>query len=313
MKVVKPRRLKKNDLIGLISPASLPDDVTSIEKSVNYLERLGYSVEVGKNSGKLHGYLAGTDQERLSDLHYMFGKKEVKAVFCLRGGYGTPRLLDKIDYKIIRKNPKIFVGYSDITALQSAIFQKTDLVTFAGPMPAVDFSNEISKYTEEMFWRLITSNKKYGKIKLPGDENIIGLTKGSTSGRIIGGNLATLVSIIGTEYLSLFKDKILILEDVGELPYRIDRMLNQLRLAKVFNQVRGIILGTFIDCNEHDPEKRTLTLGEVIDDYFGSLKKPVVYNFKHGHIKDMITVPLGITFKVNAGRGSVEINEGAVS
>ncbi len=313
MKVIKPKRLKNGDLIGLITPASTPADSSAIEKSVNYFEQVGYRVEVGKNTGKVHGYLAGTDEERLSDLHYMFGKKEVKAIFSLRGGYGTPRILDKIDYKIIKKNPKILVGYSDITALQSAIFVKANLVTFAGPMPAVDFSNEVSEYTQEMFWRLVTSNKKYGKIKLPESEHITGLTKGLASGKVIGGNLATLTSLAGTEYFPSFKDKILMLEDVGELPYRIDRMLNQLRLLKIFDMVKGIILGTFVDCNELDPDKKTLTLGEVIDDYFGKFKKPVVYNFRHGHIKDMVTVPYGINFKMNANKGAVEIIESAVS
>lgn len=313
MRIIKPKKLKKGDLIGLISPASSPDDMQSVENGTTYLENLGYNVILGKNVGKSTGYLAGTDQERIDDIHFMFGKKEVKAIFCLRGGYGTPRILDKIDYKIIRNNPKILVGYSDITALQMAIMQKTGLVTFAGPMVAGDFGREINSFTEKMFWSVITSNKKYGKVTQPGDEHIFSLTKGLARGRIIGGNLAVFASLLGTPYMPPFKEKILLLEEVGEMPYRVDRMLNQLRLNKVFSQVKGVILGAFTDCNEHDPLKKTLTLGEVIGQYFQSVKIPVAYNFKHGHLTSNITVPFGIAVKLNANRGIVEFTENAVS
>ena len=313
MKIIKPKKLLKGDVIGIISPASSPDDLLKIESGVKYLEKLGYRTEIGKNVGKYHGYLAGTDEERLDDFHYMFKNKNVKAIMCVRGGYGSPRLLDRIDFKLIGKNPKIFIGYSDITALQLAIFQKTGLVTFAGPMLAVDFSDEVSKYTEEMFWQLITSNKKYGKIDLPDDEKIFSLVKGNAKSRIVGGNLALITSLVGSEYLPAMKDKILFIEEVGEMPYRIDRMLNQLKISKILHQVKGIILGAFIDCNETDPTKRTLTLGEVISDYFENLDIPVIYNFKHGHIKDSATIPFGTMIKLNASRNYVEIAENAVS
>jgi len=313
MKIIKPKKLSKGDVIGIISPASSTDDFTKVESGVRYLEKIGYKVEVGKNVGKFHGYLAGNDNERADDFHYMFKKKYIKAVMCVRGGYGTPRLLDKIDYKIIKDNPKIFVGHSDITALQMAILSKTGLITFAGPMLAVDFADEASSFTEESFWAMITSNKKFGKIIQPDDEKIFTLVKGQSKGRIAGGNLSLISSLIGTNYLPGFKDKILLIEEIGEVPYRVDRMLNQLRLAKVFNEVKGVIIGAFIDCNETDPAKKTLTLGEVIADYFEGLKIPVVYNLKHGHIKDSITIPIGITVKLNASRNYLEIAEGAVS
>jgi muramoyltetrapeptide carboxypeptidase len=160
---------------------------------------------------------------------------------------------------------------------------------------------------------MITSNKKFGKIHQPDDEKIITIVKGASKGRIVGGNLSLLSSLVGTNYLPELKDKIILIEEVGEVPYRIDRMLNQLRLAQVFKQVKGIVLGAFTDCNETDPAKKTLTLGEVIADYFESLKIPVVYNLKHGHIKDSITIPIGITVKLNSSRNYLEIDEGAVS
>lgn len=313
MRIIKPKKLKKGSLIGVISPASSPDDLSTIDSGVKYLEKLGYRVEVGKNVGLNYGYLAGTDQERIEDLHYMFRKKDVKAIICVRGGYGTPRLLDKIDYSIIKKNPKILVGYSDITALQMAIIKKTGLVTFAGPMLATDFHNHVSEFAEEMFWRMITSNKKYGQVDQPGNEKLFELHKGQAKGRILGGNLSVFTSMAGTQFFPDLKDKILLLEEIGELPYRIDRLLNQLRLNKAFAQIKGVILGAFIDCNEHDPLKKTLSLGEVVSEYLEGSKMPVVYNFKHGHLRDNITVPFGIMTRLNTSKSIVEYTEAAVS
>ncbi len=312
MKILKPKKLLKGDLIGIISPASSSDDLSKVEAGVKYFERLGYRVEVGKNVGKLHGYLAGSNDERLDDLHYMFKKKNVKAIFTVRGGYGSARLLDKIDYNLIGKNPKIFVGYSDITALQLAIFNKVGLVTFAGPMVAVDFHNGVDSSLEEYFWAAVTSSKSLGKIRMPHEEKLFQLNKGDKKGRIIGGNLSVLTSLIGTKFMPDMKGKILLLEEVGEAPYRIDRMLNQLKLSKVLGEISGAVLGAFIDCNEKDPTKSSLTLGEVIEDYFSKLKAPVIYNFRHGHIKDNITVPLGINVRVNASRNIIEYMEPAV-
>ena len=313
MKAIKPKKLQKGDLIGLISPASTLDDPSRLENGVRYLERLGYKVEVGKNVGKCNGYLAGTDEERTDDLHTMFTNKKVKAVFCIRGGYGSARLLDKIDYRIIKNHPKIFVGYSDISSLQLAFFFKTGLISFAGPMVGVDFHEDVNPFTEEMFWKLITSSKKFGRINSPDDENILSLSPGSTTGRIIGGNLSVISALIGTEYFPDLKDKILLIEETGEMPYRVDRMFNQLKLAKMFQGIRGIVIGSFSDCQETDPNKKTLTLGEVITNYLSSLKKPVVYNFKHGHLRGNITVPMGATIRLNASRKFMEISESVVS
>ncbi len=313
MRIVKPKRLQKGDTIGIVSPASAPADLFRIEKGANYLESLGYHVKIGKSSGNSHGYLAGTDEERANDLHIMFSDKNIKAIICTRGGYGTPRLVDKIDYKLIAKNPKIFVGYSDITALQMAILHKTGLITFAGPMLAVELYNTVSPYTEDMFWSLLTSNKKPGKIEFPENEKIFPVVKGIAKGRIIGGNLATFLALSGTSYLPDLKNRILLLEEIAEAPYRVDRMLNQLRLMGAFNKISGLILGAFTDCNEPDPDKKTLTTGEVIAEYVDKLKVPVVYNFRHGHIAEKITVPFGASIRLNASRSIVEYTESVVS
>lgn len=312
MRIIKPKKLKPGDVIGIISPASSPDDLTKINRGIEYLEKLGFRVEVGKHVGMQEGYLAGNDQQRLTDIHSMFNNKQIKAIFSIRGGYGSGRLLDKIDYKVIRNNPKIFVGYSDICALQMAFYTKCGLITFGGPMVAVDFHDEVSSFTEEVFWRTITSDKKIGRLSNPCNEKFYVLHKGRATGRIIGGNLSVLTSLIGTEYLPKIKDSILLLEDINEAPYRVDRMFNQLRLGKIFKQIIGVILGHFVNCVESDPEKKSFSLNEVIIEYFENLKLPVIYNVKHGHIKENLTIPFGIKCTLNASRGYIEISENAV-
>lgn len=312
MTLVKPKKLLNGDLIGIISPASSPDDLTLLESGVKHIERLGYRTSLGKNVGKTRGYLAGTDSERVDDIHQMFADKKVKAIFCLRGGYGAFRLLDKIDYKIIRNNPKIFVGFSEITSLQMAFLKKTGLITFAGPMVVPNFSKEVSTYTQENFWRMITSTKKPGIVKLPESCKLSSLNSGIVSGNVIGGNLAVFGSLIGTKYLPDLKDKILFFEEINEPPYKIDRMLNQLKLNNVLKKMRGIILGTFTDCIELDKEKQTLTLKEVLEDYLRGLKIPVIHSFPHGHIKDLVTLAIGSKIKLNATKSSVEFTESGV-
>jgi muramoyltetrapeptide carboxypeptidase len=313
MTFTKPKKLMKGDLIGLISPASSPDDLSLIESGVRYIEGLGYHTILGKNVGKIRGYLAGTDNERAEDIHQMFSDKKVKAVFCLRGGYGAFRLLDKIDYKIIRNNPKIFVGFSEITALQMAFLQKANLITFAGPMVIPNFSKEVSSYTEENFWRMITSNKKPGRIKFPKLNRLSFISPNEAAGIMVGGNLAVFTSLLGTRYFPGLKNKILFLEDISEPPYKIDRMFNQLRLNNAFKKVKGIILGRFEDCKEIDEKKKTLTLEEVCSDYLGSIKIPAIHSFPHGHIKDMVTLPIGIRIRLNAAKGYLEFLESVVT
>jgi muramoyltetrapeptide carboxypeptidase len=312
MKYLKPKKLMKGDLIGIISPASAVDDDKLVQKGINYLEGLGYRTELGKNVGKVRGYLAGTDEERVKDIHQMFSNKKVKAIFCLRGGYGVFRLLDKIDYKLIRNNPKIFVGFSEITALQMAFLCKANLITFAGPMVASNFSNEISSYTKENFWRNITSNKKPRRIELLSNSSLSRIKTGEISGKLIGGNLSVFTSLLGTDYLPELKNKILLLEEINEPPYKIDRMFNQLKLNNVFKKLNGIVLGDFSDCTEPSKNKKSLTLMEVWNDYFNSMKIPVVHSFPHGHIKDIVTLPIGSKIKINLKKNFVELTETGV-
>lgn len=167
MTIIKPKHLRKGDLIGLVAPASTPFPDEKIEKGAAYLEQLGYRIKFGKHIRDIHGYFAGMDEERAADFNDMVRDKQVKAIFSIRGGYGTPRLLQMIDYRSLKQNPKIIVGYSDITALQLAIFRKVGLVTFSGPMTGVEMWKGMDPYTEEHFWRVLTSTKKVGLLENP--------------------------------------------------------------------------------------------------------------------------------------------------
>jgi len=312
MKYIKPKRLRKGDVIGIISPASPVEDETLIEKGINYIEGLGYRVELGKNVGKVKGYLAGTDEARVEDIHQMFRDKNIAAIFCLRGGYGAFRILDKIDYQLIKMNPKIFVGFSEITSIQMALLTKANLVTFSGPMIISHFSNDINNFTEENFWRLLTSKAKPEKIILSDQQINSNVKINKALGRIIGGNLAVFTAMIGSGFLPTLNNNILLLEEISEPPYKIDRMLNQLRLHKVFNKLSGIILGNFIGCEEPDKKKSTLKLEEVFEDYFNELKIPVIHSWSYGHLKNIMTLPMGINVNLNIKKGRIEFLENAV-
>ncbi|MDR3668037.1 MAG: LD-carboxypeptidase [Ignavibacteriaceae bacterium] len=309
MDIIKAKKLNRGDVIGIISPSSPVSDRERLDGSVSYFESMGYRVRVGKNVLKERGYLAGTDEERVEDIHSMFLDDEVKLIICLRGGYGAARLLDKIDYNIIKKHPKIFCGYSDITVLQNAIFKKTGLVTLAGPMAGVDFYKDINEWTAENFWKTVTSGDPV-KISNVDGAGLKSLIVGKAEGRLIGGNLSLFSSLSGTEYLPEPKGTILMLEDVGEVPYKIDRMLNQLRLSGYVERIAGVLLASFTDCIETDPLRKSLTLEEVMSDYFNNnLHVPVVYNLNHGHVTNNLTIPIGVKVRLDGDNCRLEFLE----
>jgi muramoyltetrapeptide carboxypeptidase len=312
MKILKPPALKKGDVIGIVSPASSPDDFTRIEQGVKYLESLGYRVKLGKHIFKRYGYLSSTDDERADDLNEMFADEKVKAIICVRGGYGTPRLLDKVDYNLIKKKPKIFVGYSDITALQLAIFKKTGLVTFSGPMLAVDIYSNFDSFAEDFFWRILTSREKKIEIKNPNGVELNTLKSGKATGTLLGGNLSLIASIMGTKYQPSFNGSVLVIEDIGEEPYRIDRYLSQLKNSGVLYKINACILGQFTDCAPKEPEK-SLTLEQIFNDYLGNLKIPVISNLSYGHIPQKLTLPLGARVRVDAKRQKITIIESVLA
>jgi len=315
MQTIKPPRLRRGDTIGVITPASAPSDFVKIDNGIKYLEGLGYRVKLGKNAKRpeqLRGYLAGTDEQRVSDINEMFADKQVKAIFSVRGGYGTPRLLNLVDYNLIKRNPKILVGYSDLTALQLAIFRRTGLITFSGPMVAVEMHSGMDPFTEEHFWRVITSPKKIGKLLNPDSEPLKVLRKGDTTALLIGGNLSLINTLIGTSYLPNFAKNILLIEEVEEEPYRVDRFLLQLYLARILKKIGGLVIGCLTDCVPKDKEKPSLTIEEVISDYTYRLDVPVVSNLIYGHVPRKLTIPIGIRARLNAARAYLELLEGAV-
>jgi len=311
--ILKPRRLKKGDLIGIVTPASPVSDASRIEKGVQYLERLGYSVAVGANVGEVHGYLAGTDEERLSDLHGLFADRRVKAIIALRGGYGTPRLLSQLNYRLISRNPKILVGYSDITALQLALWRKCGLVTFNGPMAAVEMANTIDPYTEEMFWQTLTSTKRVGRISFPADSQPTVLHPGKSLGRLIGGNLSLIVSLMGTRYFPSVTDTVLFLEEIGEEPYRVDRMMTQLRNANLLSTCNAVLTGQFTDCLPKDQSKPSQSVDEILHEAARVAAKPFLANLPFGHLPLKMTLPIGVRVRVDAGTPSIEYLESAVT
>ena len=197
---------------------------------------------------------------------------------------------------------------------QMAFLKKSGLVTFAGPMLAVDFwKDEVDEFTEEFFWNMVTSSKKIGKLLNPDNENFYSLTKGRGEGTLIGGNLALLTSLLGTPYQPNLKNSIILIEEVGEEPYRVDRMFYQLKYAtNGFKDIHGIVIGRFVDCYIKDSDSPSLSLNDIISDYFEGLKIPVIYNVKHGHISQNLTIPWGLKTKVNSSRNFIEISESAV-
>lgn len=307
---MKPRRLEWGDTIGIISPAS-PMRLDRLQRGVEYLQQKGYHVLVGKNAYQKRGYLAGTDSQRASDLNDMLLNPQVKAIFCTRGGYGTLRILDLIDYSIIRKNPKILVGYSDITALQLAIFSQTGLITFSGPMVAVEMGKGLDSFTEKNFWKVLSSPERIGPLEDPNSRGLVVFREGKARGILIGGCLSILTSLLGTKYLPDLEDKILFLEEVGEEPYRFDRYLTQLKLAGILNQVQGIIFGQIVDCVPK--EEQSLTIEEVIEEVTADLDIPVVSGVPYGHIDRKFTLPIGVEAFLDTKRQRIEILEGAVS
>ena len=306
---MKPKRLREGDLIALITPASAPAKQERIEAGIKYLTDRGFRTVVMPNAGKQRGYLAGTDAERVKDIHEAFGNQDIKAIISMRGGYGAGRLLPYLDYDLAVRNPKIFTGYSDITTLQMAILTQSSLVTFSGPMSAVDFAGELSDYTIGNYFKVVCEGWR-GEVVPPSGEKMSGNGKGRASGVSAGGNLAVYCGIMGSRYLPSPEGKIFFFEDVSEPPYRIDRFLNNLRLAGYFEQAAGFVFGKFTAGDPGDGP--TLTQSEVFEDYISMIEKPVVTNFPFGHIDDMFTLPFGIKVEIDSDSGSVYYAESAV-
>lgn len=314
---VLPKHLSEGDTIGIVSPSSAIFETEPYEIAIETFEAMGLKVKLGEFVNNRYGHLAGTDEERAGELTAMFKDPEVDAIIALRGGSGAARILDKIDYDVIAQNPKIFIGYSDITALHMAIYAKTKLVTFHGPL-AVSTWNRFSYsiFKNILFDReavLLENPKSTGDNLVQVNNRIRTIRPGKASGILLGGNLSVLTGIMGSEYMPLlWENKILYLEDVGEQIYAVDRMMSQLKLGGVLEKISGFVFGKCSDCKPGGGFG-SLTLEEVIDHYIKPLNIPAYSGAMIGHISDNSTIPNGIGAEINADEGTIQLLTPAVS
>jgi muramoyltetrapeptide carboxypeptidase len=308
-----PKRLHPDDTVAIISPASPPRDPGVIDLSVAALEGLGLRPMLAPHARNRLGFIAGTDRERAGDLMRMFSDQKIKAIFCVRGGYGTGRLLSLLDYGVIRRNPKIFIGYSDITALHCALLVKANLLSFHGPMLGPDIAKpDFPVFARNNLMQTLTgaaaSAHAHGIRHGCDSANIRILRRGRASGPLIGGNLSILCSLIGTPFQPPFRNKILFLEDVDEPPYRVDRMLTHLLNAGVLQTVAGVAVGVCENCT--DPKAKTAreyrqSLDGVLKERLAQLKVPVVTGLPFGHTRYNATIPVGGKATLDATQGDL--------
>ncbi|MGL4569066.1 MAG: S66 peptidase family protein [Fusobacteriaceae bacterium] len=307
--MIEAKKIKKGDKVALVGTSgAISKD--RLREGIEFVKKLGLEPIVGESCNGEYGYLSGSDQLRASDLNKFFSDETISGIFCMRGGYGAPRILDLIDYEVVKRNPKIFIGYSDITALHLAFNQKSNLITYHSPMPSTEFYKIVDEYTLKSFLNNIMERENFLEneklIENPEEHQLITLVHGKAQGELIGGNLTLIASLMGTPYEIDTKGKILFLEDIDEEPYRIDRILTQLRLAGKFQEAAGIILGAFTNCEAKNPE-RSLSLEEVIADTVLSSGKPVIKNLAAGHCLPTMTLPLGKIVNIDTKCGSLEI------
>lgn len=314
---LKPRRLNPGDTIGIVAPASAPPNPAAIDRSVEVLESLSFKVKLAPNVRKRWGFLAGSDRDRASDLMKMFSDRRVNAIICVRGGYGTARLLPLLDYQVIRANPKIFLGYSDITSLHCAFLARSGLISFHGPMLNSDFiKDNLPAFTRQSFLRTLMAPTAPGSIcQGYKTKTVRVLRRGKAAGPLIGGNISILCASLGTPYQASFRNSILFFEDLDEVPYRFDRMLTHLLNAGLLQQVAGVAIGINKNCK--DPKAKTATeYRQTVEDVFKErllpLKVPVVLGLPFGHIRYNATLPVGAHVMLDADAGDLVICESAV-
>lgn len=296
--MIRPEPLKKGDRVGIVGISS-PSLEERIEPAIKAIEDLGLIPVIGESVKCKHGYLSGSDALRALDLNKMFADKSIKGIFAMRGGYGCARILNMIDYKIIKKNPKVFIGYSDVTALHNVINKKCKLITFHGPMPATELYKGLDDYSMKFYIDNIFSNCSCKRLYNPENYEMKMLVGGKAEGTLVGGNLTLVAASMGTPYEVDTKGKILFLEDIGEYPFRIDRMLTQLKQCNKFKEAEGIILGAWTDCKATDPEK-SLSLMEIFKEILVPENKPIIYDVCFGHCLPTMTIPMGAKVSMNA-------------
>ncbi len=301
---ILPPKLNRGDTVALMAPAGAIFNDETTPKAKAALEAMGFRVIVGETASKRFGYLAGDDQFRASEFTKFLLDKNVKAIVALRGGWGCARMLPYIDMTLIPENPKIICGFSDITTLLLAITKQIGLVTFHGPVGNSTWEG----MTTENFLDVVQARKSSIVMKSP-DTKVI--RDGVASGRLLGGNLSIICSLIGTPHIPDFTSSILFLEETEEEPYRIDRLLTQLQQAGILDKLSGVVFGTCAKCEPEEPEK-SFTLDEVLDFHFKNRKYPVIKGFAIGHIKDKFTIPVGMPATLDAGKLTLTLTEAAV-
>lgn len=315
-KGIKPKALRSGDTLGLIAPSGVIDHEDSISVTKELFQAMGFRIQEGKFIRNRYGHLAGSVEERVDDIHRMFANPQIKGIICLRGGSGAARLLDQLDYDLICSNPKIFLGYSDITALEMAIYSKTGLVTFHGPVGTSSWPS----YMRKQFNDLLVDNQQLvyqnpvsvGDYLIQRSNRIQTINPGEAEGRLIGGNLAVLSGICGTDYLPDFEGAILFLEDVGEELYRVERMFSQLHLSGVLSKLRGFIFGKCTNCKP-GIGYGSLTLEQILEDYIRPLDIPAYTGALIGHISEQFLLPIGARVQMNANAGTIRLAERALS
>jgi muramoyltetrapeptide carboxypeptidase len=316
-RLLRPRVLKAGNTAGVIAPSTAVFDPDTLAAAERTMRHFGLKLKWGKYVRQRSEYQASV-RERVEDLHSMFRDPEIDAVFAIRGGYGSEHLLDSIDYDLIRANPKVFLGFSDITALHLAIQQKTGLVTFHGPVALSSFTD----YTQGYFRKAVFETKPMGRVGNPTENNDLRprhilrtVRPGTARGRLVGGNLTLISTTLGTPYEIGTRGRILFIEDVGEEPYRIDRMLTQLRLAGKLDAAAGIVWGECEDCRPNDYKASSasiFTMGEIVDNILGGLKIPVLGGLTIGHTSDQLTLPEGVMATLDATKQELVIEEAGV-
>lgn len=311
--MLKAKKLKFGDTIGLIAPSGAVRTEGAIERAVQETERMGFRVKLGESAGQKYGYLSGTDEVRARDINTMFADDEVDGIICLRGGYGAMRILDRLDYDLIRRHPKVFVGFSDITALHIAFLEKCDLVTFHGPMAAANWSSKpLDDFSRESLYRSVMRAEAAGELANPPEFLKQTVNPGTAEGLLVGGNLMLIASSLGTPWEINTKDRIIFIEEVGERTYCVDRMLTQMRLAGKFDDCAGVVFGDFADCPIEYPEFG-LTLEEIIRDVVGPCGKPVFTGLRCGHCTPKLTLPFGVNCRIDADKCTLTVLESAVT
>lgn len=303
--IIKPAQLRKGDVLGLISPASSLSSDERYEEVAENIKAMGFNVKIGIHAKDDYGYLAGTDVARAEDLNTMFLDPDIDAILPFRGGWGAGRILEYIDYEVIRNNPKPLIGFSDITSLLLAIYAKTGLVTFHGPVG----KSEWTSFTQSYFQKALMQPKPFA-VQNKEESKITVIREGVAEGTLLGGNLTVLTSILGSGYLPDWNQSILFLEDVGEDIYRIDRMLTQLRLNGIFDQINGLIFGKCSNCSVR--EGNHFTLEQVLNQHIQDYDFPVTSGVEIGHVEDMFTLPIGIPARMNTSDAAVYVLEAPV-